>query len=224
VNGQRQGPSDPGRGLFIALEGGEASGKSTQAELLAARLGALCTREPGGTDLGRRVRSVVLDPDVGAVDPRAEALLLAADRAQHVSEVIAPALAAGTHVVTDRFTGSTLAYQGYGRGLDLDALAKICSWATDGLEPDLVVLLDVDPATAVRRQGGRPLDRLEGSGDEFHQRVRLGYLALAAADPARWAVVKGDGAVDEVAALVWRVVAEVAGARVARGPKEAGAR
>lgn len=190
---------------FIAFEGGEGSGKSTQARLLAEVLGAVLTHEPGGTALGRRIRSLVLDPDGGhAVDRRAEALLMAADRAQHVAEVIRPALDAGRDVVSDRFSGSTLAYQGYGRGLELDDLAWLSRWASGGLEPDLVVLLDVPPEVAAGRLAGDP-DRMESAGQAFHDRVAAGYRVLAADHPGRWVVVDGTGTVDEVAARVLKV-------------------
>ena len=187
---------------LIVFEGGEGSGKSTQAALLAARLGAVLTHEPGGTEIGARIRSVVLDPAVGtALDVRAEALLMAADRAQHVSEVIRPSLARGDDVVSDRFTGSTLAYQGYARGLPVDELAWRSAWATGGLEPDIVILLDVSAEVAATRMKREP-DRMESAGDDFHRRVAEGYRALAAADPARWRVVDGSGSVQEVEALV----------------------
>lgn len=199
------------RGRFVVFEGGEGSGKSTQAGLLAASLGAVLTREPGGTELGRRVRQLVLDPASPAVDVRAEALLLAADRAQHVVEVIVPALEAGRDVVGDRFSGSTLAYQGYGRGLDLDALAWLSQWASGGLEPDLVVLLDVPRAVAAGR-AARPPDRMEAEDDGFHARVLEGYRTLAAGDP-RWRIVDGSGTVEQVGA---RVRAAVAGMLEAR--------
>ncbi|HEX7277061.1 MAG TPA: dTMP kinase, partial [Acidimicrobiales bacterium] len=195
------------RARFVVFEGGEGSGKSTQAALLAERLGAVLTREPGGTAVGLRLREVVLgdgggDDDGGGgpagLGARTEALLMAADRAQHVADVVRPALAAGRHVVSDRFSGSTLAYQGHGRGLDVDELAWLSSWAAEGLEPDLVVLLDVDQEVAAGRRC-RPRDRMEAAGDDFHQRVVAGYLRLAAADPARWVVVDGSGTVEEVA-------------------------
>jgi dTMP kinase len=187
---------------LIVFEGGEGSGKSTQAARLARRLGAVLTREPGGTEIGLRIRSLVLDEAVGAVlDARAEALLMAADRAQHVAEVIRPALARGDDVVSDRFTGSTLAYQGFARGLPVDELAWVSSWATGGLEPDVVILLDVPASVAATRMKPEA-DRMESAGDDFHRRVAEGYLALAAADPARWRVVDGSGAVEEVEALV----------------------
>lgn len=187
---------------FIVFEGGEGSGKSTQAALLAARLGAVLTREPGGTALGLGIRSLVLDAGDGPpVDVRAEALLMAADRAQHVAEVVRPALARGVDVVSDRFSGSTLAYQGYARGLPVDELARLSAWAAGGLEPDVVILLDVAPEVAAVRRKPVP-DRMEAAGEEFHRRVVEGYRSLAAADPRRWRVVDGSGPVDDVAALV----------------------
>ncbi len=189
------------RGRFIVFEGGEASGKSTQAAVFADRLGALLTREPGGTEVGRALRSLVLDPAAGTLDPRAEALLMLADRAQHVAEVVAPALARGADVISDRFSGSTLAYQGYARGLDVADLTRLSAWASGGVEPDLVILLDVTAAVAVARLG-RNLDRMEQAGAAFHRRVIEGYHALAAADPVRWRVVDGSGTPDEVSARV----------------------
>jgi dTMP kinase len=193
-------------GRFIVLEGGEGSGKSTQARLLADALGAVLTREPGATEVGRRIRDVVLDPAAGrGLDDRAEALLMAADRAQHVAEVVRPALDAGRDVVSDRFSGSTLAYQGHGRGLDLGELAWLSRWAARGLEPDVVVLLDVPREVAAARMGGAP-DRMEAAGAAFHARVLAGYRSLAAADPARWVVVDGTGAVEEVAERVLKAV------------------
>jgi len=189
-------------GRLVVFEGGEGTGKSTQAAILAARLGAVLTREPGGTEVGARIRAIVLDPGVGtSLDARAEALLMAADRAQHVSEVVRPALARGDDVVSDRFVGSTLAYQGYARGLDVGELAALSAWATGGLEPDVVLLLEV-PAEEAAIRITRALDRVEAAGDDFHRRVTDGYRALAAADPQRWVVVDGSGPVDEVAVRV----------------------
>jgi dTMP kinase len=187
---------------LIAFEGGEASGKSTQAALLAGRLGALLTREPGGTAIGERVRSVLLDRASGAMSPRAETLLLAADRAQHVDEVLRPVLESGRDVVTDRYSDSTLAYQGFGRGLDPGELTTLSSWASAGLEPDVVILLDVPAGVAALRVEGREPDRLEAQGDDFHERVARGYRTLAASDLTRWLVVDGSGTVEEVAARV----------------------
>lgn len=191
------------RGRLIAVEGGEGTGKSTQARLLANHLGALPTREPGGTELGERLRDLLLSPGLAPVTPRAETLLLLAARAEHAAEVIEPALAAGRDVVCDRFVGSTLAYQGYGRGLDLGELARLSAWASAGLEPDRVVLLVVTPDEArARVQGRGGGDRIEAESAEFFARVAAGFEALAAADPARWRVVDGSGAVDEVARRV----------------------
>jgi dTMP kinase len=190
-------------GRFIALEGGEGSGKSTQAKLLADALGALATFEPGDTALGVGIRAVLLDPATASLDDRAEALLMAADRAQHVAEVIRPTLARGRHVVCDRYFGSSVAYQGYGRGLSTDWIATLSAWATDGLMPDLTVLLDVPADVAAARASGKP-DRFESAGDAFHQRVLDGYRALAA-DPS-WVIVDGAGPVDEVAVAVRAVV------------------
>ena len=193
------------RGRLIALEGIDGSGKTTQARIFASTCGTglvTLTAEPGATALGAALREILLDPDRPPVAERTEALLLAADRAQHVAEVVAPALEAGRWVVSDRFSGSTLAYQGYGRGLSLEDLAQLVDWATAGIEPDLNVLVDVPLAVARQRRSGADDDRLEGLGEAFHERVRSGYLALAAADPRRWVVVDGTGDVDEVAALV----------------------
>jgi dTMP kinase len=195
---------------FVAFEGGEASGKSTQAQRLAARIDAVLTREPGGTPLGEEIRTLLLHAD-HAIDARAEALLMAAARAQHVAEVIAPALAAGRHVVTDRFTASSLAYQGYGRGLPVDEVAALSRIATVGLEPDLYVLRDVAPDVAAARRD-RAHDRMEAAGDEFHRRVRDGFLALAAADPDRWLVVDASATVDEIEASVLSRVLGIIGA------------
>jgi dTMP kinase len=192
------------RGRFIAFEGGEATGKTTQARLLAEGLGAVLTREPGGTEVGERVRTLALDPAV-PVHPRAEALLMAAARAQHVAEVIEPALAAGRHVVTDRFTASSLAYQGVGRGLGVEEVAALSAFATGGLEPDLVLLLDLPLDVTAARLSDEP-DRLEREGAPFHARVAVAFRQLAAADPDRWVTVPADGTVDEVAAKVWDAV------------------
>ena len=188
-------------GVWIALEGGEGSGKSTQARRLADALGAVLTREPGGTDVGARIREVLLDPAVGALDPRAEALLMAADRAEHVALVVRPALERGGVVVSDRSAWSSLAYQGYGRGLDLGELRRLSDWAMGGRWPDLAVLIDV-PAEVARERleaAGRPADRLESAGAAFHARVREGFRALAAESPACWVIIVGDARADVVA-------------------------
>ena len=192
------------RGRLIVFEGGEASGKSTQAARVAADLGAVLTREPGGTEIGKRIRELVLDPGASAMAPWTEALLMAADRAQHVAEVVEPALAAGRDVVTDRYVPSSLAYQGFGRGLDVERLWRLSMDFAGALNADLVVLLDVPPAVAAARLEGR--DRMEAAGDDFHARVAEGYQRMAAAHPDRWLVVDGVGSVDEVAARVREAV------------------
>lgn len=192
---------------FVVFEGGEGSGKSTQARLLAARWRAELTFEPGDTEVGARLRAILLDPATGDLDPRAEALLMAADRAHHVATRIRPALHRGRDVVCDRFVGSSIAYQGYGRGLGAEQVAALSVFATDGLVPDLVVLLEVPAAVADARlaAAGSP-DRLEAAGDAFHRSVAKGYRELAAADPGRWSVVDGTGTVEAVAARVQAAV------------------
>ncbi len=203
-SGSAEAPATgPARGRFIVLEGGEGCGKSTQAALLAGALDAVLTREPGGTVAGERVRALILDPRSPPLAPRAEALLVVAARAQHVVEVIEPALAAGRDVVCDRFSGSTVAYQGYGRGMDVADLVRLSEWATGGLQPDRVVLIEVSPSTAATRLGARgAADRMEGSGETFFTRVAAGFAALARADPMRWRTVQGEGSIEEVAARV----------------------
>jgi len=194
-------------GHLIAFEGGEGSGKSTQARRLASRLGsaALLTFEPGDSPLGAEIRRLVLDsPDLD-ITGRAEALLMAADRAQHVVEVIEPALAAGRTVICDRFAGSSIAYQGHGRQLPAAEVEQLSRWATNGRWPDLVVLLEVPPDAAASRLQ-RAKDRLESAGDDFHRRVHDGFLLQAMEDPDRWAIIDGTGTEDEVADAIWTVV------------------
>jgi len=184
----------------VVLEGGEGAGKSTQAARLAECLGALLTREPGDTALGARLRSLLLDTP-GPIDDRAEALLMMADRAQHVTEVIEPSLAAGRDVVCDRFSGSTVAYQGHGRGQDVGIVAAVSAWAANGLEPDLVLWLDVEREVAAARVGPRP-DRIESAGEEFHRRVTEGFAQQCAEDPEVWIRIDAGGTEDEVAARI----------------------
>jgi dTMP kinase len=199
--------------LFIALEGIDGCGKSTQAALLALRWqpdstsGALLLREPGSTALGERIRHLLKDPNGAPVAPIAELLLFAAARAQMVVEQLRPTLAAGRNVVCDRFTASTLAYQGHGRGIDLATVAAVNEAATGGLTPDLTLLLDIDSDTARarRRVAGSP-DRFEVEAAAFYERVRSGYQALAAAAPDRWAIIDGRPPADQVAAAVWEKV------------------
>lgn len=194
----------PGR--FIVFEGIDGCGKSTQSRLLADRLGVEPTREPGGTSLGTSLRALLLDGD--HVEPRAEALLMAADRAQHVGTVIEPALASGQWVVCDRYVASTFAYQGFGRGLDLGDLELLVAWATAGLVPDLTVLIDLDPAEAARRRGGQEPDRFEAAGLEFSTRVAEGYRHLAERAPDAWLVVDGLHTPAEIASEVLSALEE----------------
>jgi dTMP kinase len=191
---------------WIALEGGEGCGKSTQARLLAASLDGVLTREPGGTPIGTQIRSLLLDPGVGDIDARAEALLMAADRAAHVAAVVGPALAAGRSVVSDRSAWSSLAYQGYGRGLAVDELWRLSNWAMGGRWPDLAVLLDVPSSVSGLRLASRRPDRFELEEGGFHERVQVGFRALAAAYPDSWVVVDGTGSEEEVAARILGVV------------------
>jgi len=196
-------------GVLIAFEGVEGAGKSTQLDLLRCELerrghGVVVTREPGGTEVGERVRAVLLDPAVD-LDPRAEALLFAAARAQLVVQVIRPALERGALVLCDRFLDSSLAYQGGGRGLGRGPVEEVNRFATGGLLPDLVVLLDLDPAEGLGRRADRG-DRIEVEGLGFHRRVRDAFLELAAGDPGRFAVVDAAATADQVAAGVLAAV------------------
>ncbi len=193
---------------MIAFEGGEAAGKSTQARLLAERLGAArLTFEPGATELGARIRSLVLDPSGFSLSFRAEALLMAADRAQHVAEVIRPTLEAGTHVVTDRFIGSSLAYQGFGRNLGVEEVLALSLFATGGLRCDLALLLSL-PDGVARSRRGSPADRIEAEAADFHHRVLEGYRMLAEQDPERWVVIDGNRPPGEIAKSVVAIVRE----------------
>lgn len=185
-----------GQGVWIAFEGGDASGKSTQARLLATHLDAVLTLEPGGTELGRAIRGLVLDPQWAPVDDRTEALLYAADRAQHIADVVLPALESGRHVVSDRSVGSSLAYQGGGRGLGVDEIGRLNDWATGGRRPDVYVLLVVAGEVATDRLGD-DLDRLEQAGDEFHRRVDETFRQMAEGSP-NWVTVDGHGSIAEV--------------------------
>lgn len=195
---------------FITFEGIEGCGKSTQAQRLAERLGsrALLTREPGGTGLGLAVRKVLLDPASGAMAPVTELLLYFADRAQHMVEVVQPALARGRIVLCDRHVESSLAYQGYGRRLPLEAIRALAQLATSGLRPDAIVLFDVPVELGLARTRKRGAqDRLEGEVLEFHERVRKGYDALVAEEPERWLRIGGSGPPDAVFDSLWRGLA-----------------
>jgi dTMP kinase len=215
IRGRPLGVPEPMMGgVFLVFEGGEGAGKSTQIQHLAALLRqqgheVVVTREPGATEVGARIRNLVLSPNGQPVAPRAEALLYAADRAHHVSTVIRPALAQGAVVISDRYVDSSLAYQGAGRALAVDEVSWLSAWATGGLKPNLVVLLDVDPRIGLARAGlrGSP-DRLEQESLDFHDRVRVGFQELAAKDPNRYLVL--DALRDE------KELAEEIAARVAK--------
>lgn len=188
-------------GLFLALEGGEGSGKSTQAALLVEWLDGLgqrvlLTREPGGTAVGAILRRIVLDNATGELSPRTEALIYAADKAEHVDRVVLPALAEGSVVLTDRYVDSTLAYQGAGRALEVAELEAVARWATAELRPHLTIVLDIDPAIGHTRFEGA--DRMEAEPLEFHQRVRQHFLDLAAVDPVHYLVVDGARTPEEI--------------------------
>ena len=192
-------------GLFVTLEGIDRSGKTTQAALLCEALGegALLVREPGGTDTGERIRSLLKDP-AASIGPRAETLLFAAARAELVDQVIRPALEAGRVVVSDRFLDSSLAYQGHARGLGEDEVRRVNEWATAGLVPDLTLLLRIDPEAAAARAGAQ--DRFEDEGAGLQHAVQEAYERLAAAEPARWQVIDAGRAPDEVHADVMAAV------------------
>jgi len=191
----------------VVFEGGEGSGKSTQAARLAERRDALLTRQPGGTPIGAQVRELLLSSDTTGLSARAEALLMAADRAQHVHELIGPTLESGRDVVCDRYLASSLAYQGAGRELGVDEVLALSAFAVDGLMPDVVFLLDV-PVAVSRARIGADRDRLEREPDEFHERVRQAFLSLAAEEPDVWVVIDGTLSVDAITEQIDAVVAE----------------
>jgi len=193
----------PGR--FIAFEGIDASGKSTQARRLAERCEGLFTFEPGDTALGVDLRRWLLDAHT-PMTPETEALLMLADRSHHVATVIAPTLAAGRHVIADRFAASTMAYQGYGRGVDLATLRVATDLAIGDCRPDLTVLIDIDIETANERRARNHEDRFESADADFHERLRQGYLAMAATQE-HWYVIDGRGSFDEVAVAIDAAVA-----------------
>lgn len=208
-------------GLFIAFEGGDGAGKSTQAARLSDALesrglSVLRTREPGGTPIGEKLRSLVLDHGHGTIDPRTEALMFAAARAAHASQVIRPALTEGTVVITDRYIDSSVAYQGAGRGLGAEGVLSLNEWATEGLHPDLTVLLDVDPSDGRQRRtaGDATEDRLESEPDDFHSAIRHAFLDLAAAAPAGYLVLPAKADIETLAA---RILERVEALLVANG-------
>lgn len=203
--------------LFVVLEGGDGAGKSTQAALLAGHLQELGhevvrTREPGGTPIGEKLRSLVLDHGHGEVDARTEALMFAAARAAHVEQLILPALAGGATVICDRYIDSSVAYQGVGRGLGAEEVLALNRWATTGLRPDLTILLDVDPQAGRdrRTQGEAAEDRLESEPDDFHARIRQAFLDRARNDAGAYEVLDASLPVEELAAMIAAAVSAVA--------------
>ena len=194
--------------VYVAFEGSEGCGKSTQARLLTDSLDAVLTRETGGTEIGRRLRDILHDNGVTDLNDHAETLIVAADRAQHMAEVVRPALAAGRHVVSDRSVYSSLAYQGYGRGLPIDEVRAVNAWALGDTWPDLVILLTVPGEVAAERMSRRELDRFEQAGEAFHSRVEDGFTAMATADPDHWVTIEAIGPVDRVAQRIRHAVRE----------------
>ena len=203
-------------GLFVCFEGGEGAGKSTQSRLLHDWLvergeTVLLTFEPGDTPVGKELRRMVLDPATGDLSDRTEALLYAADKAEHVDHVVLPALERGEVVITDRYVDSTLAYQGAGRTLDVAEVEAVARWATHDLRPHLTVVLDLAPEAGLGRFDER--DRIEGQSLEFHERVRQGFLDLAAADPDHYVVLDARAPVEEIAAVIQERVGPLLGTR-----------
>lgn len=199
-------------GVFVVFEGGDGVGKTTQVDRLVERLAGqgrevVRTFEPGDTGVGRLIRSMVLDPSTGDLSPRAESLLYAADKAQHLYAVVRPALDRGAVVVCDRYVDSMIAYQGAGRVLEPDEVEQVARWATEGLRPDLTVVLDVDPREAVGVKADR--DRLEAAGADFHARTRRFFLALADRDPQAYLVLDGRASRDQIADQIADRVADL---------------
>ena len=195
-------------GKYIAFEGLEGCGKSTHVKRLATRLDAVMTREPGGTVVGSLLRNILIDPANTTLSPRAEALMMAADRAHHIVELISPSLAAGRHVVSDRSVFSSLAYQGYGRKQDLAELKRLNNWAIGGLWPELVIYIEVPTELLLERLKKRELDRFEREDGEFFRRVADGFSQMAAADPKRWLVIDGTPAKDDLEKIISAAVNE----------------
>ncbi|MGJ3192585.1 dTMP kinase [Paenarthrobacter sp. FR1] len=213
------------QGLFIAFEGGDGAGKSTQAARLSQTLesrgiSVLRTREPGGTPIGEKLRSLVLDHGHGTIDARTEALMFAAARAAHATQVIRPALADGTVVITDRYIDSSVAYQGAGRGLGAEGVLTLNEWATEGLHPDLTVLLDVDPSHGRQRRtaGDAKEDRLESEPDDFHSAIRHAFLALAEAAPSSYLVLPASSDIETLAVQILERVELLLGEHVPAEP------
>ncbi|WP_193611113.1 dTMP kinase [Nocardioides lijunqiniae] len=208
-------------GLFVCFEGGEGAGKSTQSRRLAAALevgghDVVLTFEPGDTEVGRALRQIVLSPETGELSDRTEALLYAADKAEHVDTVVQPALDRGAVVITDRYVDSALAYQGAGRPLAVAEVEQVMRWATHDLRPHLTVVLDLEPAAGLGRFEER--DRIEGESMEFHQRVRAAFVEMAAADPEHYLVVDARADVDAIADAVRQRVAPLLDQAARREP------
>jgi len=208
------------RGFFIAIEGGEGAGKSTQAKILADRLretayDVVVTREPGGTRIGERIRAITHDTENVDLHAKTEAYLMAASRAQHVTEIIEPALASGKIVICDRFLDSSIAYQGYGRKLGAEKITELNALAVDGIIPDITILLDVPVDVGLSRRNGshKNLDRLDTQQKDFYDRVNDGYRTLAKRNSGRYGVIDATRSIPDVASRIWSVVSEVLGKR-----------
>jgi dTMP kinase len=211
------------KGIFIAFEGGEGSGKSTQTQLLKNYLfeigeDVLVTREPGGTVLGKQLRKILLDPKTGEISPRSEALLYAADRANHVYSVIQPALNRGVIVITDRYLDSSIAYQGAGRVLQPNEVARISRWATESLTPNLTIIMDLPAEIGLGRL--KSIDRLEQEPLAFHERVRREFLNLANLDPERYFVIDATQGVDVIASQIQDRISKIPLLKINRAEKD----
>ena len=196
------------RGKYVAFEGLEGCGKSTHVTRLATSLNGVATREPGGTEIGAALRATMLDAKNTSLSPRSEALMMAADRAQHIQQVVLPAIESGRHVVSDRSVYSSLAYQGYGRELDLETLRRFNSWAIQDIWPDLVVFIDVPLDVLLERLKKRELDRFERENRSFFERVLRGFHEMAQREPDRWLIIDGSPPKDELVVTIRRLVVE----------------
>ena len=196
------------RGNYIAFEGLEGCGKSTHVTRLATALNAVATREPGGTEIGAALRATMLDAKNTSLSPRSEALMMAADRAQHIQQVVLPTIESGRHVISDRSVFSSLAYQGYGRQLDLGSLHQLNSWAIQDVWPDLVIFIDVSMDVLFERLKKRELDRFEREDRSFFERVLHGFHEMAKGEPSRWLVIDGSPPKDELETIIRRAVTD----------------